>query len=81
MQPLVSILIPTHNGEAFLKEALESVNLQTYENCEVVISDDRSSDASLEIARKFLEVCRFETIIVSHEPKGIGENWNNCVRP
>lgn len=80
MQPLVSILIPTYNGEAFIKEALDSVNLQTYENCEVVISDDRSSDASLEIVRKFQEVCRFETIIVSHEPTGIGENWNNCVR-
>ncbi len=76
---LVSICIPTFNGEEFLKEALESVRQQTYNNIEVVISDDGSSDNSLEIAENFNKECAFPVFIFNHLPSGIGANWNNCI--
>jgi glycosyltransferase involved in cell wall biosynthesis len=46
-QPLVSVLIPTYQGEEFLEEALESVLSQTYHNLEIIISDDGSVDRTL----------------------------------
>jgi glycosyltransferase involved in cell wall biosynthesis len=80
MYTLVSVCIPTRNGEQFLAEALESVELQTYENCEVVVSDDSSSDRTLEIVNEFASRSKYEYRIFNHEPSGIGGNWNHCVR-
>ncbi|MBQ0738147.1 glycosyltransferase family 2 protein [Mesonia mobilis] len=77
--PLVSICIPIYNGEAFLAKALASVTTQTYPNLEVVVSDDRSSDASLAIVEQFQQEVDFPVRIFSHEPQGIGANWNHCV--
>lgn len=77
--PLVSICIPIYNGEVFLAEALASVIAQTYPNLEVVVSDDHSSDASLSIVEQFQQEVDFPVRIFSHEPQGIGANWNHCV--
>lgn len=51
--PLISILMPCYNSEAFLGEAIESCINQSYQNWELIIIDDGSSDNSLLIARKF----------------------------
>lgn len=79
MKNLVSICIPTYNGEKFLSEALESVKQQTYSNIEVIISDDASKDDTLEICENFKKEVSFPVNIYSHTPAGIGENWNNCI--
>ncbi|RMB57433.1 glycosyltransferase [Dokdonia sinensis] len=79
MDPLVSICIPTYNGALYLEEALTSVKNQTYKNIEVVISDDQSSDCTMEILERFRESVSFPVYIYSHEPLGIGANWNNTV--
>jgi glycosyltransferase involved in cell wall biosynthesis len=44
MNPLVSILIPCFNNEAFVGEAIESALCQTYSNIEVIVVDDGSTD-------------------------------------
>jgi glycosyltransferase involved in cell wall biosynthesis len=49
--PLVSIIIPCYNGEAFLKEAVESALAQSYARVEVIVVDDGSTDSSAEIAQ------------------------------
>lgn len=48
--PDVSVIVPVHNGEAFLAEALASVLAQDYPRFEVIVVDDGSSDASAAIA-------------------------------
>ncbi|MBD2577331.1 glycosyltransferase family 2 protein [Oscillatoria sp. FACHB-1406] len=53
MQPLVSILIPCYNAEPWLAETLESALAQTWQNLEIIVVDDGSSDRSLEIARRY----------------------------
>jgi Glycosyl transferase family 2 len=53
MKPLVSILIPCYNAEAWLEETLESALAQTWENKEIILVDDGSKDRSLEIATGF----------------------------
>ena len=42
----ISVIIPVHNGERYLNECLDSVINQSYENIEIIIVDDGSSDNS-----------------------------------
>lgn len=48
--PLVSVLIPTYNREGYLEESLRSAVEQSYENLEIIVSDNCSTDATLDIA-------------------------------
>jgi len=50
--PLVSVIIPCYNGEAFLKEAIESALEQSYHRVEIIVVDDGSTDRSPEIAQQ-----------------------------
>jgi glycosyltransferase involved in cell wall biosynthesis len=52
-KPLVSVVIIFLNAEKFLQEAIESVIAQTYENWELLLVDDGSSDGSTDIARHY----------------------------
>jgi glycosyltransferase involved in cell wall biosynthesis len=51
--PLVTVIVASHNGERFLREALESLFAQDFESFEVVFVDDGSTDRTGEIARSF----------------------------
>ena len=51
--PLVSILISNYNYASYLGEAIESALAQTYENFEIIICDDGSSDSSREILERY----------------------------
>lgn len=53
MDPLISIVIPNYNGALFVTEALESALKQDYENTEVIIVDDGSTDGSVELLRGY----------------------------
>jgi len=48
--PRVSVILPVHNGEEFLREAIDSVLAQSEQNLELIIIDDGSVDSSLQIA-------------------------------
>jgi glycosyltransferase involved in cell wall biosynthesis len=52
-KPLVSILIPAYNSEKWLRECIESALGQTCSRKEVIVVDDGSKDATLEIARSY----------------------------
>jgi glycosyltransferase involved in cell wall biosynthesis len=51
--PLVSILIPNYNGCEFLDDCLESALGQSYQNIEVIVVDDGSTDKSKEVLLKY----------------------------
>jgi glycosyltransferase involved in cell wall biosynthesis len=52
---LVSILIPLYNAEKYIAETLENCLAQTYENIEIIIVDDGSTDHSLMIAKEYAQ--------------------------
>ena len=54
-KPLVSAITIFLNAERFIEEAIESVFSQTYENWELLLVDDGSTDASTEIARRYAD--------------------------
>lgn len=53
MNPLVSVIIPTYDGEAFVRETLDSVLAQEYRNFEVIVCDDGSHDGTLAILESY----------------------------
>lgn len=52
-QPLVSIIIPCYNAEAYIAEAIESALAQTYPHCEVLVVNDGSHDKSGQIIERY----------------------------
>lgn len=52
--PAVSIVLATHNGARFLGDQLRSILAQTHQNWHIILSDDGSSDATLDIAREII---------------------------
>lgn len=70
VKPLVSILIPFKNVEAYLEECLQSILNQSYDNWEVIAVNDHSIDTSVEIAERFAQKdARFK--IYANEERGI----------
>lgn len=53
LNPLVSVVVPVHDGERYLAQALASIFAQDYRPIEVIVVDDGSSDASASIASGF----------------------------
>jgi len=51
--PRVSVIMATYNEQAFVAEAIESVLAQGFGDCEVIVSDDGSTDSTAEIAEAF----------------------------
>jgi len=49
--PKVSVLVPVYNGERYLAECLNSVLAQEFQDLEILISDDGSTDNSAQIIR------------------------------
>ena len=52
-RPLVSVIIGTYNGEAFLEEQLQSILAQTYPHLEIIAIDDGSNDGTVRILREY----------------------------
>jgi len=55
LKPFVSVLLPAYNEEKVLKEVLESLIHQTYDNYEIIFVDNGSTDRTLDIARSVAE--------------------------
>jgi len=64
--PLVSVVIPVYNGEKYLKKTIESVLNQNYQNFEVVVVDDASTDSSLEIINSFIKIHPQKIRLIQH---------------
>jgi glycosyltransferase involved in cell wall biosynthesis len=52
-QPLISVTLPNYNYGRFLAQALESILMQSYENFELLLTDDGSTDESVAIAHQY----------------------------
>lgn len=53
--PMISVIVPVYNAEQYLAECLDSILGQTYQNLEVILINDGSTDNSLKIIEKYAE--------------------------
>ena len=67
---LVSVIIPNYNHAKYLDERIQSVLNQTYQNFEVIILDDKSTDNSLEVINKYRDNPHISNIVVNEENSG-----------
>lgn len=76
--PLVSILVPVYNVEAYLPQCLDSIIGQTYENLQIVLIDDGSKDKSWEIMQEYaVRDSRLE--IYHQENQGVATTRNHLL--
>ena len=68
--PLVSIITPAHNASLFIAETIESVLQQDYENWEMIIINDFSSDNTASIVDEFIK--RDKRIVLINNPSNLG---------
>ena len=81
-QPLVSVVIPCYNHEQFVQDCIQSVIDQTYQNIELIIIDDGSSDRSVEKIQEMVDSCkeRFTHFEFRHRPnKGLSATLNESL--
>lgn len=80
---LVSVIVVTHNSMKYVLETLESVKEQTYQNIELIITDDASTDNTINICSAWLDnnKTRFAgtKLIVSDKNTGISANCNRGI--
>lgn len=72
--PLVSIGMPVYNGERFIREAIESILSQDYEDFELIISDNGSDDRTAEICQTYRAADA--RVRLFREEKNRGAAWN-----
>ena len=74
----ILVFVPTYNSEKYLRQCLDSVLQQTFQDWQCVISDDASTDKSVEIAREYEKIdSRFK--VLTHEKNvGAATNWNRA---
>ena len=78
-KPLVSVTIPAFNAAANIRQTLNSVLAQTYQEIEVIVVDDGSSDATSAVVQEFLtRDARFQ--LVRQSNAGVGAARNTAIR-
>lgn len=82
--PLVSVPVITYNSSEYIIDGLESIKAQTYKNIELIISDDCSTDNTVELCRDWLEnnkdyFVRVE-LVTTDKNTGVAGNCNRSVK-
>jgi glycosyltransferase involved in cell wall biosynthesis len=76
---MISVIMPAYNSEDFISEAINSVLNQTFPDFELIISDDGSTDRTLEIAQSY--AARDKRVrVLQGENVGAAANGNRCLR-
>ena len=76
-QPLVTIIVPNYNHEKYLPLRLDSIYSQTYQNFEVILLDDASSDHSVDLLARYQKLHPHNTTLVVNEENsgGVFYQW------
>jgi len=73
---MISIIIPTYNEKSVLEKCIESLGLQTYRDFEIVVVDDGSTDETLEVLKRSVEILHgFRFFEQKHKGAGAARNF------
>lgn len=80
-QPLVSVVVPNYNHARYLEQRLDSVFNQTYQNFEVIVLDDCSTDNSLEIIEKYKGNPHLSQVVANETNSGSSyKQWDKGIK-
>ena len=77
---LVSVITPVHNAQDFLSQTIESVLNQTYQNFEIILVDDASSDLSRDIIDKYQKIDNRVKSVLLNENLGVANARNEGIK-
>ena len=78
IQPLVSVVLCTYNGEKYLRPQLDSILSQSYRNLELVVSDDASTDGTVDILKEYSQTDPRVKLVVNRENTGYNRNFEKA---
>ena len=79
--PFISVVIPTYNSENFIAKTLETLYSQTYNNYEVIVSDDGSTDNTVDVVRSlFLQNSSRKKALLINKHEGPGAARNKGIK-
>ena len=73
--PLVSVVMAVHNGDTYLRQAIDSILFQTFEDLEFIIVDDGSTDACASIIQSYAGK-DLRIRLISHSNRGLAQSLN-----
>jgi len=73
-----SVLLPTRNGGEYLKNCITSILGESYQDMELVVSDNANTDGTQEILKSFSSDRRLKVVRLTN-PVPVTENWNNAL--
>jgi alpha-1,3-rhamnosyltransferase len=77
-KPLVSVIVPSYNHEAYIEECILSIINQTYKNIELIVIDDGSTDQSRVILEQLQRQYGF--VLAYQDNQGISKTLNKAIR-
>lgn len=78
--PLVSVILPCYNHEEYVAEAIESIINQSYKNIEIIVSDDASTDRTVDILKKYSQYFAKEIYLEKNTSGTIGDELLKYVK-
>jgi glycosyltransferase involved in cell wall biosynthesis len=78
--PLISVLIPAYNREAYIEQCIRSALDQPFRDIEVIVSDNASSDRTVEIVRRIQQEDPRVCLIRQQSNIGALPNWKACLK-
>ena len=78
--PLVSVIMSVYNEEANIENSVNSILNQSYTNFELIITNDFSTDRTLEILRKFTKLDKRIVLIENKKNLGLTKSLNNMLK-
>lgn len=80
-EPLISVIMGIYNCADTLEESLNSIIQQTYQNFEIIMCNDGSTDETINVAKKFKNMYPDRIVIIENdENKGLNYTLNHCLK-
>ena len=79
-EALVSVIMPSYNGEKYIADSIDSILAQTYRNWELIITDDCSSDSTQDIIKDYMSRDSRIRGFFFDKNQGSGASRNNCIK-
>ena len=77
---LVSIITPSYNSQAYISQTIESIQAQTYSHWELLITDDCSTDQTIDIIKGYQKGDSRIKLFLLHKNQGAGVARNNSIK-
>lgn len=75
MGPLVSVVVPVYNQGPYLEEAIQSLLVQTYQNIEIIVLDDGSTDTTAQVLKKYTGRFHWENHQNMGQSRTLNKGW------